>query len=229
MSDNDHIIPGDEPDRDEQASDWDDPKNDWSDPRNHWDDGEPDAEKREPDPEDSLKGLTPEERDAVNPEPPPPRKGEIPNFPDLKDWGGIRQVKRQLRRSFTIMENREAIAYELLCMAQANIKDFCRWNEEGQVRFVPSAKLDHRHARMIKKITSRTTVTGAGENKSVTTNVEVELFDKVQVLRLLAAAAGLLARDTEDDKPAIIGMRVVGPRKRRGVHTIEQKAKRKAA
>ena len=42
--------------------------------------------------------------------------------------------------------------------------------------------------------------------------MEIELFDKVQVLRLLAKASGLLDRPEDDEKPSVIDVNVVAPR-----------------
>ncbi|NBT75695.1 MAG: hypothetical protein EBT15_06970 [Betaproteobacteria bacterium] len=54
--------------------------------------------------------------------------------PSVKNWGGIRSVQRRLERSATILENREAVAYSLLCMANTKITDILTWDEEGNVR-----------------------------------------------------------------------------------------------
>ena len=168
--------------------------------------------------------MSAEERAAVNPDPPVARGN--PDMPDLRNWGGLRSTKKALRRSATIMANREAIAYELLSMASTKITDIFSWHEvedadgntQVRVNLKPSAKIDHRHARMIKKVKVNYRK-GGREVESL----EVELFDKVGTLRLLAQASGLLAKDTEDDKPSVVGMRVVGPKKRR-VKTIDNDA-----
>jgi hypothetical protein len=147
---------------------------------------------------------------------------EKAELPDLRGWGGLRSTKKAIRRSATVMANREAIAYEMLAMASTKITDIISWDEKGIVTVLPSRKVDHRHARMIRKVTSRTTTSGSGENQSVTQVVEVELYDKPAILRLLAQASGMLARDAEDDKPSVVGMKVVGPKKRKP-RTIEGK------
>jgi hypothetical protein len=156
----------------------------------------------------------------INPEPPVARGN--PDMPDLRNWGGLRSTKKALRRSATIMHNREAIAYELLAMASTKITDILTWDEDGNVFVIPSKKVDHRHARMIKKVkaTTRYVKNAQGEPEKETT-FEIELFDKVSTLRLLAQAAGLLAKDTEDDKPSVVGMTVHGPRKKRKALTID--------
>lgn len=157
--------------------------------------------------------------DDINPSPPVPRGNA--DMPDLRNWGGLRSTKKALRRSATIMANREAIAYELLAMASTKITDILSWDDEGNVTVIPSKKIDHRHARMIKKVRKTTRTSGSGDKAFTESIIEIELFDKVSTLRLLAQAAGLLAKDTEDDKPSVVGMRVVGPRKKRKAVTLE--------
>jgi len=39
-------------------------------------------------------------------------------IPSMQNWGGIRSIQKRLERSATIMENKEAVAYSLLCMAK---------------------------------------------------------------------------------------------------------------
>lgn len=166
-----------------------------------------------------VSAMTDESRrdDEVNPEPPVPRGN--PDMPDLRHWGGLRTTKKALRRSATIMANREAIAYELLAMASTKITDILNWDDEGNVTVIPSKKIDHRHARMIKKVRKTTRTSGSGDKQVSESVIEIELFDKVSTLRLLAQAAGLLAKDTEDDKPSVVGMKIL--RKKRKVRTLE--------
>jgi hypothetical protein len=42
--------------------------------------------------------------------------------------------------------------------------------------------------------------------------LEIELYDKVGVLRLLAKASGLLDNPDDDNKPSVIDINVVAPR-----------------
>jgi hypothetical protein len=156
--------------------------------------------------------------DELTPVDPPVPRGN-PDMPDLRHWGGLRTTKKALRRSATIMANREAIAYELLAMASTKITDILNWDEDGNVSVIPSKRIDHRHARMIKKVKKTTFTNKDGET---TSQFEIELFDKVSTLRLLAQAAGLLAKDTEDDKPSVVGMKIL--RKKRKPKTLENKA-----
>lgn len=151
---------------------------------------------------DAQVGIEPD----IPPEHPEP---EIPrgpaDYPDLRNWGGIRKAKAEVRRSATIVANREAIAYEMLAMASTKITDVMKWDEKGNVTLIPSAKIDERHARMIKAVKQKFDKDGN------VTSLEVVLFDKVSVLRTLAQAAGILQKDADEDKPAVVGVTLRGP------------------
>jgi hypothetical protein len=41
--------------------------------------------------------------------------------------------------------------------------------------------------------------------------LDIELFDKIGVLRLLAKASGLLDQAQESDKPSVIGVNIIAP------------------
>jgi hypothetical protein len=162
--------------------------------------------------------LPPEnaETDTVaTPEPPVPRGN--PDFPDLRNWGGLRKTKAAVRRSATIMANREAIAYELLAMASTKITDLMTWDEAGNVKVRASNKIDERHARMIKSV--KQTFDKDGNVQSF----ELVMYDKVGLLRTLAMAAGLMRKDEDEDKPAVVGVTLRGPKKRKTT-TVENDA-----
>ena len=142
----------------------------------------------------------------LNPVPPVARGN--PEFPDLRDWGGLGRVKREVRRSATIMANREAIAWHLLAMGSTEITDILSWDENGVLKFLPSEKLHPHHRGMIKSVEQR-----LDKNGSVVA-LKITLYDRVAVLRLLAQAAGLLKKDADDDKPAVLGFRVRGPKRK---------------
>jgi hypothetical protein len=156
--------------------------------------------------------ITPEE---VNPEPPVARGN--PDLPDLRHWGGLRSTKKALRRSATIMANREAIAFVILSMMKTTLVDVASWDEGGANFKVKSSKdlsKDDHRIMMIKGMKST-----YHKNGQLAT-FELLLYDRVALARLAGQAAGLFAKDTEDDKPSVVGMRVVGPKKRR-VKTLE--------
>jgi len=121
-------------------------------------------------------------------------------IPSLQNWGGIRSIQKRLERSATISENREAVAYSLLCMANTKITDIMEWDEDGQVRVKASKDIPEHALQAIKSIKV---------NKDG--NLELELYDKVGVLRLLAKASGLLDNPEESDKPSVIGINIKPP------------------
>jgi len=126
-------------------------------------------------------------------------------IPSLKNWGGIRSVQRRLERSTTIVENREAVAYSLLCMANTKITDVLTWDEEGNVKVKAASAIPDHALQAIKNI--RVT-----RGKDGAQTLEVELYDKIGVLRLLAKASGLLDNpDDGEDKPSVIGINIQAP------------------
>lgn len=125
--------------------------------------------------------------------------------PSLKNWGGVRSVQRRLERSATIVENREAVAYSLLCMANTKITDILTWDEEGNVKVKASSQIPDHALQAIKNIR-------VVRGKDGASTLEVELYDKVGVLRLLAKASGLLDNpDDGSEKPSVIGINVQAP------------------
>ena len=132
-------------------------------------------------------------------------KDELKNqIPSMQNWGGIRSITKRLERSATIVENREAVAYTLLCMANTKITDIMEWDEAGNIT-VKSAKEIPEHAlQAIKNIRQRT-------DKDGNSTIEIEMFDKIGVLRILAKASGLLDAPDESDKPSVIGVNIKPP------------------
>ncbi len=131
----------------------------------------------------------------------PKTKAQISSqIPSLQNWGGIRSIQKRLERSATIAENREAVAYSLLCMANTKITDIMEWDETGQIKVKASKDIPEHALQAIKSIKV---------NKDG--NLELELYDKVGVLRLLAKASGLLDNPDESDKPSVIGINIKAP------------------
>ena len=135
-----------------------------------------------------------------------PRSPRLANqVPSLKNWGGVRSVQRRLERSATILENREAVAYSLLCMANTKITDVLTWDEEGNVKVKASSAISDHALQAIKSIK-------VIKGKDGAQTLEVELYDKIGVLRLLAKASGLLDNpDDGSEKPSVIGINVQAP------------------
>jgi len=125
-------------------------------------------------------------------------------IPSLKNWGGVRSIQRRLERSATIVENREAVAYSLLCMANTKITDILTWDEDGNVKVKAASAIPDHALQSIKNIR----VTKAKDGAQT---LDIELYDKVGVLRLLAKASGLLDNPDEGDKPSVIGINVQAP------------------
>ena len=125
-------------------------------------------------------------------------------IPPLTNWGGVRSVQRRLERSNTIVANREAVAYALLCMANTKITDIMDWDEMGNVRVKRASDIPDHALQAIKNIRVRT-------DKDGNNTLEIELYDKVGVLRLLAKASGLLDNPDENEKPSVIDVNVVAP------------------
>lgn len=132
----------------------------------------------------------------------------LKRIPSLKNYGGVRTVQERLKRSETLENNREAVAYALLSMANTKLTDIMEWDEYGTVKVKPSKDIPEHALQAIKKITSNTRYDKEG---NPTTTIEIELFDKVGVLRLLAKASGLLDSPEQTDKPSVIGINIKAP------------------
>lgn len=133
-------------------------------------------------------------------------KSRISNqVPSIKNWGGVRSIQRRLERSATILENREAVAYSLLCMANTKITDVLTWDEGGNVRVKAASDIPDHALQSIKNIK-------VTRGKDGAQTLEVELYDKVGVLRLLAKASGLLDNpDDGSEKPSVLDVNVIAP------------------
>jgi len=129
-------------------------------------------------------------------------------IPSLEGWGGIRSVSKKLERSQTIIHNREAVAYTLLCMANTKITDIMTWDEQGNIQVKPSEEIPEHALQAIKsvKVNER-----ADKEGNITRTLDIELYDKVGVLRLLAKASGLLDAPQENEKPSVLGINVLSP------------------
>jgi hypothetical protein len=129
-------------------------------------------------------------------------------IPSLEGWGGIRSVSKKLERSQTIIHNREAVAYTLLCMANTKITDIMTWDKEGNIQVKPSEEIPEHALQAIKsvKVNER-----ADKEGNITRTLDIELYDKVGVLRLLAKASGLLDAPQENEKPSVLGINVLSP------------------
>lgn len=119
--------------------------------------------------------------------------------PTLKGLGGARSVSRKLKGSDVIWDNRENLALQLLGLASANITDVVDWGTDGEVKLKRIHEIPDHALASIKRI------------RSTPHGLDIEMVDKVRVLQLLAKSAGLLDRESIDDKPAVIDIKMVGP------------------
>ena len=125
-------------------------------------------------------------------------------IPSLKNWGVIRSINRRMERSGTMLGNKEAIAYQILAMLNTKLSDIVSWDESGNVTVKASHQIPEHALQSIKSIKVRT-------DRDGNSTLEVELFDKVGVLRLAAKASGLLDAPDDGDKPSVIDVNVVAP------------------
>jgi hypothetical protein len=128
-------------------------------------------------------------------------------IPSLKNWGGVRSIQKRMERSGTILNNKEAIAYTMLALGNTKLSDIITWDENGNVKVKASSQIPEYALQAIKSIKVRT-------DRDGNSTLDIELFDKVGVLRLLAKASGLLDSPDDGDKPSVIDVNVVAPQPR---------------
>ena len=112
------------------------------------------------------------------------------------------EIRKRLRGSSIIYDNRDALAEEMLRLAGSKITDVVDI-EGGTVRLKDIDDIPEHALSAIKKI--KITPTRNGDQ------VEVELIDKVRVLQMLAKSAGLLDQEKEVDKPSVVAIEMVMP------------------
>ena len=122
--------------------------------------------------------------------------------PPLDRFGGVRVVQRRIKKSEVIEHNKENVAQELIDIATANIDDIMSWDETGNVGIKDVNSISKSAIKAIKKI--KVTPTKMGPQ------LEVELHDKVGVLRVLAKASGLLEQQEDMERPSVVGIVMQG-------------------
>ena len=127
-------------------------------------------------------------------------KNKSKPIPSLSGHGGVRTLQKNLEKSTTLAANREAVAYSLLCMANTKITDVMEWDDDGNVKVKASKDIPEHALQSIKSIK----IDRDGM-------IAIEFWDKVQTLRLLAKASGLLDNPDDSDKPSVIGINVKAP------------------
>tara|TARA_R100001509_G_scaffold146814_1_gene103956 strand:- start:1789 stop:2244 length:456 start_codon:yes stop_codon:yes gene_type:complete len=119
-------------------------------------------------------------------------------------YGGVRMLQKRIKRSEIIDHSKDAVAQELVDLSTSNITDIIDW-ENGKIRLKEISEIPEKALRSIKKIRVY------GKENS---NFEVEMHDKIRSLQTVAKAAGLLEQEkSDDDKPAVIGIKIEGPDK----------------
>ena len=118
----------------------------------------------------------------------------------IKGFGGIREINRRIKGSDVIVDNRDALATELINLGTSQITDILTWNDEGEVKVKASADIPDHALSAIKRIR---VLPGNG--------IEVEMIDKVRVLQTLAKSAGLLDREQNANRPAVVEIQMLGP------------------
>jgi len=112
------------------------------------------------------------------------------------------EVKKRLKGSKLIYDNRDALAEELLRLGSSKITDVVDI-EGGTVRLKELDDIPDHALTAIRKI--KITPTRNGDQ------IEVEMIDKVRVLQMLAKSAGLLDTEKEADKPSVVAIEMVMP------------------
>ena len=124
--------------------------------------------------------------------------------PRMNNLGGVRDIKKKLRGSDVIFQNRDKLAEALLSISQAKVTDVVDWDDQGKVSIKNLDEIPEHALQSIKKIKARP----VGESFEV----EIEMIDKVRVLQMLAKSAGILDRTPESEKPSVIEVNMVGPK-----------------
>jgi len=135
-------------------------------------------------------------------------KNKSKPIPSLAGYGGVRALQKNLERSTTLAANREAVSYTLLSIANTKPTDIMEWDSEGNIKVKASKDIPEHALQAIKSIK---TVTKTDKEGNSYTTIDIELWDKVGVLRILAKASGLLDSPDESDKPSVIGINVKAP------------------
>ena len=117
------------------------------------------------------------------------------------------EIRKRLRGSSIIYDNRDALAEEMLRLAGSKITDVVDI-EGGTVRLKDIDDIPEHALSAIKKI--KITPTRNGDQ------VAVELIAKVRVLQMLAKSAGLLDQEKEVDKPSVVAIEMVMPGEKDG-------------
>jgi hypothetical protein len=134
--------------------------------------------------------------------------------PPLDRFGGVRVVQRRIQKSEILDHSKDAVAQELVDIATSNIDEIIDWDSSGYVRVKSPDEISNKAIKAIKKIKMTPTKEGP--------QLEVELHDKVSVLRTLAKATGMLEKQEDMDKPSVVGIVMHGPEQILDVEPINE-------
>tara|TARA_R110002012_G_scaffold138888_5_gene295817 strand:- start:6636 stop:7052 length:417 start_codon:yes stop_codon:yes gene_type:complete len=98
---------------------------------------------------------------------------------------------------------REAVEQELAAIGASELTDILSWDSNGHTTMLASDQLTEKAKRSIKKM--KVTPTQYGNQ------LEVEMYDKIAALRLLAKHYGMLNVDTSQNRPSVLGINIKGP------------------
>ena len=98
---------------------------------------------------------------------------------------------------------REAVEQELAAIGASELTDILTWDSNGHTTMLASDELTEKAKRSIKKM--KVTPTQYGNQ------LEVEMYDKIAALRLLAKHYGMLNVDTSQNRPSVLGINIKGP------------------
>ena len=123
--------------------------------------------------------------------------------PPLNRFGGGRVLERRINKSEVLDHSKDAVAQEIVDMARANISDVLEWDDQGNVKVKASKDIKDYALKSIKKI--KVIPGKAGDS------LEVEMHDKVAILRLIAKEQGLLDTEANVNAPSVVGITMHGP------------------
>ena len=123
--------------------------------------------------------------------------------PPLDRFGGVRIVQKRIQKSEVLDHHKDAVAQELIDIATSSIDEIIDWDSSGYVRVKSPDEISNKAIKAIKKIKMTPTREGP--------QLEVELHDKVSVLRTLAKATGMMDKQEDLDKPSVVGIVMHGP------------------
>jgi hypothetical protein len=113
----------------------------------------------------------------------------------------LREAKEILKSPNDV--KRQAVEQELAAIGSSELTDVLQWDSNGHTTMLASDELSEKAKRGIKKM--KVTPTQYGNQ------LEIEMYDKIAALRLLAKHYGMLNVDTAQNRPSVLGINISGP------------------